>query len=798
MGIMKDMQTAKKLIVWFEEVGKHDVGIVGGKGANLGEMITAKIPVPYGFIVTSYAYFLFLKQSGLEPKIKSLLSSLNYDHSVELQQVCAHVRELILKATMPKEIAIDIIAHYEELEVTQHTFFQKQSVVKNMVTRVKNAYSPPIVAVRSSATAEDLPNASFAGQQDTYLNVVGENHLLQKVKECWASLFTERAVFYRHSQGFDHFKVGLAAVVQKMVQSEKSGVAFSIDPVTNDKTKIVIEAIHGLGEYIVQGKVTPDHYEVDKRSLVIIKKEIKVQDKKFVRWGSGNRELRVPSFEGKQQKLTDMEIESVALLVKQIEQHYFFPQDIEWAIEGGNTYIVQSRPITTIHDSDSHAQSDSLDLELAEKERALQQPFVVGAPASPGIAVGKVVLIHSPNQIDEVKKGDILVAPQTNPDYVPAMKRAAAIVTEKGGRTSHAAIVSRELGIPSVVGADGATKKLKTGMTITVNGSTGEVFKGSVLSTTLQDQKKEKDKKPSHIKTLTKIYVNLAEPEEAKKVAAMDVDGIGLLRAEFMIADIGTHPKQVIKEGKQDVFIHTLASKLIEFAKPFHPRPIIYRATDFKTNEYRNLKGGKLFEPKEENPMLGFRGASRYIANPDIFGMELEAIAQVWRKGFQNVHLMIPFVRTPWELLRIKQIIGNYGLFSLPGFKLYIMVEVPACAIRLEDFIAVGIDGVSIGTNDLTMMLMGVDRDNEDVSLLYDERNPAVVGMLEYVVKTCNEHHITCSICGQAASDYPDLVEKLVKGGITSVSVNPDAVQRTRETIHTIEKGLFNSLRQEK
>lgn len=783
-------------IVWFEEVGKGDVGLVGGKGANLGEMITAQIPVPYGFIVTAHAYFHFIHEANLQQKIKNLLAPINYDDPDQLQQVCAHVRELIMKADMPSELAKQIIRYYEDLPSKQHAFFQSKSLISEAVSRVKSAYRPTVVAVRSSATAEDLPTASFAGQQETYLNVVGEHHLLNKVKECWASLFTERAVFYRHSQGFDHFRVGLAAVVQRMVESDKSGIAFSIDPVTNDKSKIVIEAIFGLGEYIVQGKVTPDHYEVDKRSLVITKLEVKRQEVKYVRWGLGNKEATLSASEGKTQKLTNMEIEKVALLVQEIEKHYFFPQDIEWAIEDGQTFIVQSRPITTIHDHLSK-KGDSIDLELAEKDKALQHPIVTGAPASPGVAVGTVATIHSPKEIDKVKKGDILVAPQTNPDYVPAMKRAAGIVTDKGGRTSHAAIVSRELGIPAVVGAEGATAKLKTGMMVSVNGTTGEVFKGSVLSPSLHEKKEIASTSHTHRapRTLTKIYVNLAEPDEAKKVAAMDVDGIGLLRAEFMIADIGKHPKQFIKEGKQDQFINLLSAKLLQFAHPFNPRPIVYRATDFKTNEYRNLKGGKLFEPKEENPMLGFRGASRYIANPDVFGMELEAIAKVWRKGYRNVHLMIPFVRTPWELIRIKQIIGEYGLFSLPGFKLLIMVEVPACAIQLEDFIAVGIDGVSIGTNDLTMMLMGVDRDNQDVSLLYDERNPAVVGMLEYIVKTCTEHKVTCSICGQAASDYPDLVTKLVRAGITSVSVNPDAVDRTRQSIHTIEKELFESLR---
>ena len=370
------------------------------------------------------------------------------------------------------------------------------------------------------------------------------------------------------------------------------------------------------------------------------------------------------------------------------------------------------------------------------------------------------------------------------------MKRATAIVTEKGGRTSHAAIVSRELGIPAVVGAENACKILQHQSIISVNGTTGEVFKGSIVHHHRGD-KEEIKPKAKHLKTLTKIYVNLAEPEAAHKIAALDVDGIGLLRAEFMIAGIGTHPKEFIQNGKQEIFIEKLTSNLLKFVKPFHPRQVVYRATDFKTNEYKNLAGGKKFEPHEENPMLGFRGAYRYIVNPDVFGLELQAIRRVWQAGYNNLHLMIPFVRTPWELIKIKDIVKQYGMFDLIGFKLWIMVEVPSCALNLKEYIDLGIDGVSIGTNDLTMMLMGVDRDNENVAPIYEERTPIVEKVLEDIVRTCHDNGVTCSICGQAASDYPELVEKLVKAGITSVSISPDAIDRTRELIFNIEKKHF-------
>ncbi len=789
----------KRKIVWFEEVAKDDVGLVGGKGANLGEMTNARLPIPYGFVVTSNAYFWFIEEAGIQPKIKDFLNIINFEDPNELQQVSKHIQDLIIKSPIPKELVKGIIGYYNQLNFKEDQYLRRHNNILVKAAKVLvSGYSSPLVAVRSSATAEDLPGASFAGQQETYLNVRGEAALIKKVQECWASLFTPRAIYYRHEQGFDHFKVGLAAVVQRMVQSERSGIAFSIDPVTNQKNKIVIEAIEGLGEFIVQGRVTPDHYEVDKNSFVILKKEVKYQNEKFVRSGSGNREVKLSRHAGSFQKLTDQQIIGVSILVKDIEKHYFFPQDIEWAIEKNTVFIVQSRPITTagVKGDGVDTKKDGKKTDKTAQTIAAEMtiPLVSGSPASPGIGVGPVVISRSPKDIDRVKKGDILVAPQTNPDYVPAMKRAAAIVTEKGGRTSHAAIVSRELGIPAVVGAEHATTKLKAGAIVSVNGSTGEVFKGSIISLATPKSAPQKPHAKHHLKTLTKVYVNLAEPDQAEKIAAMDVDGIGLLRAEFMIAGIGVHPKEYIKQHKEYVFTHKLTHDLKTFAKAFNPRPIIYRATDFKTNEYRHLRGGAHVEPHEENPMLGFRGASRYIANPEIFMMELAALAQVWKDGYTNMHLMIPFVRRPWELIKIKSIVKDSGLLDIPGFKLLMMVEVPAAALELEEFLKIGIDGVSIGTNDLTMMLLGVDRDNEEVAHIYDERSSAVMGILEHIVKTCDAYKVTSSICGQAASDYPEIVERLIKLGITSVSVNPDAVDRTREQIFEIEKKHYRQL----
>ncbi|MBI3619823.1 phosphoenolpyruvate synthase [Candidatus Roizmanbacteria bacterium] len=780
----------RKDIVWFEEVDKNDVGLVGGKGANLGEMTNARLPIPYGFIVTARAYFDFIKSAKLQGKIDSLLAIVNYNNPPEIQQASGHIQKLILRAEFPGDLAKEIVEYYEQLPLKEEKYFkERHSAFALGQHSLKKVYDPPLVAVRSSATAEDLPNASFAGQQETYLNVKGDAVLIQKVKECWASLFTERAIYYRHEQGFDHFKVGLAAVVQRMVQSEKSGIAFSIDPVSNDRHKIVIEAIFGLGEYIVQGKVTPDHYEVSKGSFSLLQKKVSYQNVKYVKRGTENKEVALSRLEGSRPKLSNEEIVRIALQVADIEKHYYFPQDIEWAIEKGRIYIVQSRPITTMNTSSKINESESLEDQPDLRRFKL---LVTGAPASPGIGAGPVTIIFSPAEIDRIKKGDVLVAPQTNPDYVPAMKKASAIITEKGGRTSHAAIVSRELGVPAVVGAEKATTILKHETIVSVNGKTGEVFQGNIPSSIKAARVQPLTVKKMH--TLTKVYVNLAEPSQAEKIAKLDVDGVGLLRAEFMIAQIGVHPKEFIRKNKEALFVSILTRDLLKFAKPFSPRPVVYRATDFKTNEYRHLKGGADYEPHEENPMLGFRGAYRYIANPDVFSLELRALKNIWAMGYRNLHLMIPFIRVPWELIRIKEVVRSFGFFDYPDFKLWIMVEVPSAALNLVEFIKIGIDGVSIGSNDLTMTLLGVDRDNEEVAPLYDERNPVVVSVLEQIVKTCSARQITCSICGQAPSDYPELIEKLVRAGITSVSVNPDAITRSREVIYGCEKKLAAKL----
>lgn len=746
-----------RLVVWFEDVGKEDVGLVGGKGANLGEMTRAEFPVPPGFIVTTKAYYEFLRENNVEIKIHHLLAACNFEDNTSLSKTSQDIKKLIRNGKMSEQLIDEIFDAYTSLSGP-----------------LKNAP----VAVRSSATAEDLPNASFAGQQETFLNVEGEANVLLRIKDAWASLFEPRAIFYRHDQKYDQKKVGIAVPIQKMIQSDVSGVMFSIDPVSNDKSKIIVEAVWGLGEMIVQGQATPDHYEVEKHHLTILNKKVSTQPMQLVKKGLENKEVKVPENLQNSQKISDEQLMTLATLSKKLEQHYYFPQDSEWALEKGKLYILQTRPITTIDTvkKKAHGVQETSGLPL----------LLTGDPASPGIASGPVKILASAKDIDKILQGDILVAPYTNPDFVPAMKKAAAIVTDTGGRTSHAAIVSREIGIPAIVGTGNATKVLKNDTIITVNGMKGEVYQGGHFAS-VQDSPT-----PQFITTATKIYVNLAQPEFAAKIASRHVDGVGLLRAEFIMADIGTHPKKMIRDGKSKEYIKKLAENIMKFCEPFSPRPVVYRASDFKTNEYRNLTGGKEFEPQESNPMLGYRGAYRYIHDPEVFNLELEAIKLVRNTyGMKNLWLMIPFVRTVQELVEVKKLIHAAGLYRSPSFKLWMMVEIPSNVILLDQFIEQGIDGISIGSNDLTMLILGTDRDNSDVAPEFNEENPAVLWALEHVIKTTHKYKITSSLCGQAPSQKPYLLEYLVKWGITSISVSPDAIDTTREIVAEIEKKII-------
>lgn len=753
------MKKSHKIIAWFEEITREDIGIAGGKGANLGEMVHAQIPVPPGFIVTATAYYEFLEATRLMDEIRKLLQDVDANDSRTLQDASARIKEKINSAAMPEYMVKEIQTSYRKL-------------------------GGGLVAVRSSATAEDLPDASFAGQQRTFLNIQGEDSVVRAVQECWASLFESRAIFYRHEQGFDHFKVGIAVPVQRMIQSEAAGVMFTVEPLSSDRSKILIEAIFGLGEAIVSGDLTPDQYTLDKEKLAIIDKKIVEQEWYLTRnlevkpdELDTNIKLPVAPKRQKVQKIADEDIISLARIGKRLEDHYRTPQDVEWAKEGEKLYIVQTRPVTTLN--------QPMDTSTVGEVKA--DAILSGVAASPGAASGTVKIIPDPSQIDKIMDGDILVAEMTTPDFVPAMKRAVAIITDRGGRTAHAAIVSRELGIPCIVGTEHATSILKDGQEVTVDGSSGKVYSGRIAI-------KSKKAKPRpttgiRIKTRTKLYVNLAEPELADKIAAQDVDGVGLLRAEFIMARMAGHPRYMLHEGKADQYVDVLTRNITMFTRAFHPRPVVYRTTDFKTNEYRNLPGGYKYEEAEENPMIGYRGCSRYTREIEVFRMELDAIKRVCQ-SYDNLYVMIPFVRFVSEIEQIKKVLVEEGLYQFPKFKLWMMVEVPSNILLIEKFIDAGIDGISIGSNDLTQLILGIDRDNSKLAAQFDERNEAVMLAIEKAVTTSVGRGITCSICGQAPSTYPEITEKLVSWGITSISVTPDMIDETRHIIADAEEKL--------
>ena len=744
-------------IVWFDQVGRDATPLVGGKGANLGELTQAQIPVPPGFVVTTSAYRAFLLDTGLDRRIAELVEDLNVEDDEALQDIACQVRAAIEEAPMPADLRAQIEAAYREL-----------------------GEGP--VAVRSSATAEDLAEASFAGQQSTYLNIEGAAEVVDAVQRCWASLFEARAIFYRENAGWGHTEVDLAVPVQRMVQSQASGVMFTIDPISNDPERVVIEAAFGLGEAVVSGLVSPDHYEVGKSAESILQRQTFVQDRMLVRNpnGTGGGETNIwrelSEADGGREKLSDAQVLELTRIGKRIERHYGSPQDIEWGWAEGRFYLLQTRPITTL------AQPTG---DLDDAPTPQSEPLLSGSAASPGVAAGRVRVVADPAQTNLIAEGDVLVAEMTTPDFVPAMKRAAAIITEKGGRTCHAAIISRELGVPCIVGAAGA-RELADGLLITVDAASGQVYEGEhpeLIDWWRRQQQRSLAEAPE---TRTKIYVNLADPEIAERVAERAVDGVGLLRAEFIIARIGEHPRSFLDSGRGDEYVARLAEGLATIAGAFHPRPVVYRATDFKTNEYANLKGGAEYEPDEENPMIGYRGAARYVREPDLFELELRALQQV-RERYPGLHLMIPFVRTTDELRRVIELVEGFGLRRADGFKIWIMVEVPANVWLLDEFIAQGVDGVSIGSNDLTQLTLGIDRDSERFADTFDERNPAVLKAIRSVIETAARCGVTVSVCGQGPSEHPDLAERLVEWGITSISVTPDVIERTRQLVADAE-----------
>ncbi|WP_295150716.1 phosphoenolpyruvate synthase [uncultured Peptoniphilus sp.] len=773
-------------IKWFNEIGKDDVGLVGGKGANLGELTSFGLPVPPGFCVTAEAYTKFIKYAELDEVVKLLMEAVDVENVDDLTNASKEIQSKIKEKDFDPELEEEILRAYRE--------FSEDIGVKD-----------PEVAVRSSATAEDLPDASFAGQQDTYLHISGEEELLNHIRDCFASLWTSRAIYYREKQNYDHFDVALSVVIQKMVNSEKSGVMFTANPINNSKDEMMINASYGLGEAVVSGIVTPDEYIIDKKTKKVIEKSISEKEYMVIKNenGVGTRTVNVKDVLGadaiKAEALSQEELDTLIERGLKVEKLYGSVQDTEWGFDTDTKefYFLQSRPITT----------------LEEKKEEKLVTLCKGLPASPGIGRGKVKLIKDISEINLVEEGDVLVTAMTNPDMVPAMRKCAGVVTDEGGRTCHAAIVSRELQIPCIVGAKSATKSLKTGDTVTVDAVRGIVYKGEVL--------KEKEEKKTEMQssgaslgnidelrnifaptTATKIYMNLGEPELIEKYKNLPMDGIGLMRTEFIFTNmIGAHPMYLVKTGQGDLMVDKLAEGISKVAQAIYPKNLVVRTSDFRTNEFRGLKGGDEVEPIEANPMIGWRGVSRYIS-PEYekgFRLECQAIKKVREEyGLTNVIVMLPFVRTPEELKVVKGIMAEEGLVQSKNFKIWIMAEVPAVVLQAEEFAEL-VDGFSIGSNDLTQLVMGADRDSGILNNMgyFDERNDAVKIALKTIIDAANKKGITCSICGQGPSQYPELAEFLVECGITSMSVNPDTVDYTRRLVASVEqKIILKKLRQ--
>ncbi len=766
-------------IAWFKDIKKEDISVAGGKGANLGEMYNLKLPIPPGFIITAQAFKLFLEKTKLSEKIFPKLEDLDVEDTAKLQRVSDDIQELIKQASMPESIEQDVKKAYDALNIDIDVY-QTQS--KKVMDIIKAGRDLPWVAVRSSATAEDLPEASFAGQQATLLNIKGSSNVAKAVKECWASLYTARAIYYRVKNNFPHEKVLIAVVIQKMVNSSIAGVMFTVNPSTNNESEIMIEAAYGLGEVVVGGQITPDTYIIDKSSLKIKSKKIAVQQYGLFRDNikSGNIKQNLTEKKGSQQKLTDEQIIKLSEYGKRIEQHYGSAQDIEWAVEDNKMFIVQSRAVTTLLKKKKEAQ----------KVEATATLLLSGLAASPGVGVGKVKVVKSIQELPKVEKGDILVAVMTNPDFVPKMRVASAIVTDEGGITAHASIVSRELGIPCVVGTEKATKILKDGQIITVDGTSGKVYEGEVSSGAFREEAKEY----AYEETKTKIYMNLGEPDKIDEYKDLYFDGIGLMRIEFIITSyINKHPLHMIEIGEGDEYVDKLAEGISKVARTIHPKPVIVRFSDFKTNEYRNLEGGEQFEPHADNPMLGWRGVSRYVSEEfkDAFRLECKAIKKVRDDGLDNVHVMLPFVRITDEVEKCLEIMKEEGLERSEDLKIALMAEVPAIIFLADEFCKYT-DIFSIGSNDLTQLILGVDRDSAKLGRMgyFDERNPAVLRAIKHLIKVAHDHNIKVSICGQAPSEYEEIVEFLVKAGIDSMSVNPDSVNRVRSVVAKVEREL--------
>jgi len=757
MATLAEPKVGSRLISSFTELGREDVSFAGGKGANLGELTRAGFMVPAGFVVGAPAYALFVTDGGLRTRIAERLSSLDVDDPEALRRAADEVRALVAAEPVPKPVEEEIRRAYAALG------------------------PDTAVAVRSSATAEDTEAASFAGMNETYLNVQGADAVVDAVRRCWASLFGARTVFYRAKRGFGQADMDIAVVVQRQVDVDRAGVMFTVDPSTGAPDHVVIEGAFGLGESVVSGRVTPDRYVVDKVSLAIRAREIHAKTATIEARREGGTSVReTEAEEALRPTLTDDEARALAKLGIEIERHYGTPQDTEWAIDrDGRTWMLQSRPVTAVGRT------------VEAPSEAAGTILLRGLGAAPGSASGPVRVLESLADAGRFGDGDVLVTRMTAPDWVPLMRRAAAIATDSGGMTCHAAIVSRELGIPCVVGTQTATKTLRDGELVTVDATLGVVTEGRAARSAAELPARVASAVTAGT-TGTALLLNLSEPSQVARAAALDADGVGLLRAELMVIEAleGVHPRLLLEEGRAEEFVARMADSLAVFAAAFAPRPVTYRTIDFRTNEFRGLRGGDRFEPEEANPMIGYRGVQRYVREPDLFALELDAIRRVWDSGRSNLHVMLPFVRTAVELAACRQLVDASGLPARPGFELWVMAEVPSVLFNLERYASLGVAGISIGSNDLTQLLLGADRDSELLAG-FDERDPAVVAYLEQLIPRARAIGLRTSICGQAPSVHPEYAELLVRAGIDAISVNVDVAERTRRLIDAAERRLL-------